>query len=438
MPLIHGKKDVSRSKNIARLIREGKKPSQAAAIAYSIQRKASDNTTARQYDNNGWVEIKGNPISKVGVFPYMGHQISPELEPDKIYQIYRPEEELSSEDTINSFKLLPWTDEHAMLGSQDNDLLPAEQKGIHGVIGEDVYFVDNYLKANLKVFSEKLADLINQGKRELSIGYRCLYDMTPGTYNGMHYDGIQREIRGNHLALVEEGRSGKDVAVLDAFKFTLDSKDLKMAEHLKMEEFENEGHYPEKEGDYSKDESGEEMTLNEIKEFLHLIGQHVDMLMSKEKGEDKFEDDVEAKKINESENMDVEPSDFVHKADITEDEDEVKKELSHEAAEHGDEDMEKGKDYSMDAGIKKYIKEIAQRDNLASRLSVHVGTFDHKDKTLNEVAAYGLKKLGLKAKSGHEVSVLDGYLLGAKAKQAVIAQDSKVNSSLVDAYLKGE
>ena len=41
MPLIKSKSKAARSKNIATEIRAGKKPAQAAAIAYSVQRKAS-------------------------------------------------------------------------------------------------------------------------------------------------------------------------------------------------------------------------------------------------------------------------------------------------------------------------------------------------------------------------------------------------------------
>ena len=39
--------------------------------------------------------------------------------------------------------------------------------------------------------------------RELSCGYYCDLDETPGEYEGQRYDARQRNIRGNHLALVE-------------------------------------------------------------------------------------------------------------------------------------------------------------------------------------------------------------------------------------------
>ena len=62
--------------------------------------------TARVEDINGWQEVKGNPLSKVGVFPYSGKTINlPGLEPDKFYNVLRPAEELSSEECIKSFQL---------------------------------------------------------------------------------------------------------------------------------------------------------------------------------------------------------------------------------------------------------------------------------------------------------------------------------------------
>src|SRR5579859_6086961 len=130
MPLKSGKSEKTISHNIE--VEKNAHPSmsnaQAAAIAYSNARKTGkdelqiaaeydDDTgeTSRIYDGNGWAEIKGNPISKVGVFPYSGAQISPDLDPEQIYNVYRPEEELSNPETIASFKMVPWIDDHAML-----------------------------------------------------------------------------------------------------------------------------------------------------------------------------------------------------------------------------------------------------------------------------------------------------------------------------------
>lgn len=406
-------------------------------ITMSLTQGKSDNArsintpetqSSRQLDVNGWAEIKGNPISKVGVFPYSGSQISAELEPDKIYMVYRPYEELSDPKTIDSFKLIPWTDEHTMIG---DGLTPAEQKGVHGVIGEDIYIEDGYLKGNIKVFSEKLANLINSGKKELSIGYRCIYSPESGLFNGEPYDFVQREIRGNHLALVDEGRSGHEVAVLDHFRFTFDSKELKMADFEK-EDYEDKKGDMSMKADSAKDEG--EMGIAECREMLKKIAERLDAMSSTS---NEFMNNEEAKKVNESENdvEDVQPDDFVDKAKVTDTDEDDKKEKDDEDSEAKDEDEpSKG----MDSSMKRVLREITVRDKLATSLSQHIGAFDHKDKTVAEVARYGAKKLGLQCKRGQEEAALNGFLMGAKPSSiAASAQDSKRAFSQIDAYIKG-
>jgi 8-oxo-dGTP pyrophosphatase MutT (NUDIX family) len=127
---------------------------------YRRIRIGMDVESKRETDTNGWIEVKDNPISKVGIFPYRGYQLGKEYDPDKTYQVYRPEEELNDPECLDSFKLLPWVDDHTMLGPEGSGFTPAEEKGVQGVTGEEIYFRDGTLYANLKLFSNALADLI--------------------------------------------------------------------------------------------------------------------------------------------------------------------------------------------------------------------------------------------------------------------------------------
>lgn len=447
MPLISGKKARTRKgfkHNLKAELKAGKPKKQALAISYAQARESEDDDSildltmdsARTNDINGWAEIKGNPISKVGVFPYSGAQISPELDPDRIYYVYRPEEELADLETIESFKLIPWTDEHAMLGSEDDGLTAAERKGVQGVIGEDVYFEDGYLKANLKIFSNKLKSLIDSGKKELSIGYRCLYDLETGVYNGVRYDAIQRQIRGNHVALVEEGRSGHDVAVLDHFKFTFDTKGLKMADM-------------ENKPDEVKDE-GEEMTLQELIQVVKGLHEKIESLSGKGADEDEEEKEELSKKAAEEgdeagepwneEEDEADPAMFVTKAKLNEDESEEEKEKEAEDEEEKEGDMEKPADAkdTMDSMKRTIFKEMAVRDELVKRLQPHIGVFDHKEKTLDEVAAYAIRRLKVPCTKGHEHAAIEGFLRGARISAPAVAQDSRyLKSDCIDAYLSG-
>lgn len=447
MPLITGKKAKTRrgfQENIRREIHAGKPQKQAVAIAYKEagEDKESINTayadienpqgseSHRKEDINGFVEIKDNPLSKVGVFPYLGEQISSELEPKKIYKVYRPEEELSNQDTIDSFKLLPWTDEHAMLGSGETGLIAAEKKGVHGVIGENVYFQDGYLKGNIKIFSEKLSNLIDLGKKELSIGYRCLYELVSGVYNGEKYDAIQRTIRGNHLALVDEGRSGPNVAVLDHFKFVFDARSFMMA-GLETEIGKDEG----------------EMTLESLATRLGELERAISKLAGKNK--DEMEDPM-----NTEPNLDEKIEEEETKEEMDSDEE---KPESGEMKKPEDEEYCKGeKGKGMDSQIrdlkkqldtmaktfdaKSILAEMSQRNDLANKLSKHIGTFDHADKTLQEVASYGVKKLGIACREGSELDVLSGYFAAKKTSPMSAGLDSKVStkSSYIDKFYNNE
>lgn len=408
MPLTKGSSQNAISSNIAELIRSDHPAKQAEAIAYKEAGK--DGISSRSSDINDWDTIPNNPITKVGVFPYSGKQISPELDPDRIYMVYRPEEELSDPECIASFRLIPWTDEHAMLGAAEKGLLPAEKKGVHGVVGEDVYFdpTDGYLKANLKVFSENMAKLIENGKKELSIGYRCIYDIVSGVYNGQSYDAIQREIRGNHLALVNEGRAGPDVAVLDNFKFTLDNKGLNMSNDTEMK----------KTGDEELESKPPERSMSDLGKMYDELRAGFDTFKA---SVDKFMSAKDlAQPVVEKEEK---------KVDKVLDTDEHKK--------NGDQE----KPGVMDEAEfrKSIIAEISQRDSLAKRVAPFIGTFDHSDKTLAQVAQYSVKKLGLSAIAGQELAVLDGYLAGRKTNVQVASMDARApESSQIDAYLGGK
>ena len=371
----------------------------------------------REYDTNGWFEVKDNPLSKIGIFQYSGGSISPECEQDKIYNVYRPAEELSTEECINSFKLLPWIDNHVMLGSEDEGLTPAESKGIQGVIGEDVYFDGEYLKGNIKVFSEAMSSLIANGKKELSCGYRCRYEYAPGTYDGVAYDYVQREIRGNHLALVENGRMGPDVAVLDHFTFTVDNKELfNMAEEIK--------------------ESGSEkpdMTLEEVHKFLEEVMPKLAKIQELtgqsfgSAGEEAVADEDETKPDGDTEKPDGEAED-------------------EEGAEYGvggqkEEEKEGERGAGMDAAAiaLSVERKIAEKAKLYDKLSKHIGAFDHSEMDLDKMAKYGLNKLGVEAPKESRVTFLNAYLQG-KGVSSAVAMDTTATrkNNFVKRFLEGK
>ena len=172
---------------------------------------------------------------------------------------------------------------------------------MQGVIGEEVYFKNGVLYGNLKLFSENLGELIESGeKRDLSCGYRCRYEIISGTYNGKHYDVIQRDIRGNHLASVTEGRMGPDVAVLDNLNFTFDAKEITMPKEdseLEMKKQADKKSYDDK--DFEKEEGKEtEKEKEEAVGDKHAKDKHA----KDKRAKDEEDDEEEEKRLEKDDN----------------------------------------------------------------------------------------------------------------------------------------
>lgn len=429
MPFASGSSKATFSSNVAELIRSGHSKEQSLAIAYK-KKRGDDGVSAREYDLNGWPEIKGNPLSKVGVFPYYGKNIDPTLEPNKIYMVLRPEEELSNPETIQSFRLLPWVDDHPeeLLGPEEVGRMPTERKRIEGVIGEDVYYDNStgMLRGNLKLFSDSLTGKIDDdGKRELSIGYGCKYELASGMWKGKKYDAIQREIRGNHLATVSQGRMGPDVAVLDKLTFTFDAKDIQMPDTKEK---------PDDQKELSMDDVMSWVKENgpKMSKMQDMMNKHFGAKDGSASEGDPDDTGIAADKAKDEEEKMKEKEAADKKAA---DEAEEKKKDEEKAADKKAADAKAATDAALDARVKaldadvkdwqknafkKVMGEIKRRDSLASQISNFVGAFDSSDMTLAETAAYGVEKLGLKIEAGHEVAALDAFFHNRKPPTAEV------------------
>lgn len=150
-------------------------------------------------------------MSAEGVYLYSGRMIGlPNLDPDKLYSVYRPAEEL--EKAADSFNNVPFIIGHEMIGE---GATPYDQRPASGVL-TNVKYKAGKLYGDLKIWSEKMKNKILSGVKELSLGYKSIYERSRGVFNGQTYDFVQRNLRGNHIALVKNGRMGGEVRVYDA------------------------------------------------------------------------------------------------------------------------------------------------------------------------------------------------------------------------------
>lgn len=176
---------------------------------------AFDRASIRAKDADGRLHIGLNPISKANICEYLGAEIPNHaalgLNPSRRYRLWRHPDELAK--AVATFNNLPVLAAHIPVSAE----APATEQ-IIGTTGTDAAFDGTYLVNTLAFWDQKAIDLIEGDRaRQLSSAYRYTADMTPGvTDEGLQYDGIMRDIGGNHVALVPEGRAGPDVIVGDS------------------------------------------------------------------------------------------------------------------------------------------------------------------------------------------------------------------------------
>lgn len=122
---------------------------------------------------------------------------------------YRPKDEVASPESLASFASKVITFEHPP-SLLDSDNTKNYQIGF---TGSEVVYDDGFVRAVMTITDQDSINRIMRGDaKEVSAGYKVEYDPTPGvTEDGENYDGIQRSISGNHVAVVRRGRAGPQV-----------------------------------------------------------------------------------------------------------------------------------------------------------------------------------------------------------------------------------
>ncbi|QTD91571.1 DUF2213 domain-containing protein [Burkholderia anthina] len=175
---------------------------------------AFDKATVRSFDKDGRMRVSISRISKADVNPYWGREIvggdELGLEPDRVYNVFRPPEEL--EKAAATFNTLPILLVHKHVSADD-----PKKELIIGTTGSNGAFDGQYLTNDLAIWDgEYIEKIESDEQRELSSSYRYKPVVKSGTYNGAQYDIVMTEIIGNHVALVVEGRAGPEVTVADS------------------------------------------------------------------------------------------------------------------------------------------------------------------------------------------------------------------------------
>ena len=157
----------------------------------------------------GYILYTGVPIARIGAQEYGRDEVG--LDGDGVVNVYRDAADVFDPVTIASFEGKIVTDEHPPVMLDETNVMDYIKGTVHNVRRGSGY-ENGYLLADLMVYDPQLNEEIRQGKREVSCGYYLDYVEGP---DGRIY---QKNIRGNHVAIVPKGRAGSRVAIKDSQK----------------------------------------------------------------------------------------------------------------------------------------------------------------------------------------------------------------------------
>lgn len=268
--------------------------------------------------NEGFLLCEGVPIARIGELHYAPGEVPVEPGPDGIIRIDRTPEEVFRPETLASFEGKPVTMDHPV-----EFVTPETWRQLAVGLTQNVRRGEgleaDYILADLLVTDRAAIDAVRAGLREVSCGYDADYEQVePGR-------GVQRNIIGNHVALVERGRCGPRCAIgdkepemakkqstWDRIRAAIKSKDEAALEEA-LEEAETAD--ADGEGDEDKEEeksgkTGDSATLAKIMKTLDAMNKRIG--------------DMEAKLDEKEDDEDGETKDTVLEAETAESNPEAK------------------------------------------------------------------------------------------------------------------
>ncbi|OWT69270.1 hypothetical protein CEY04_27590 [Achromobacter sp. HZ28] len=250
-----------------------------ASGLYTVERLG-----ARQsMTNEGFLLCEGVPIARTGELLYAAGEVPVETGSDGIIHVDRTADEVFRAETMASFEGKPVTMDHPadfVTPETWRQLAVGITRNVRRGDGLD----DDYILADMLITDRSAIDAVRAGLREVSCGYDADYEqIQPGR-------GVQRNIIGNHVALVERGRCGPRCAIGDkepemAKKTWMDKlrAAFKSKDEAAMEEALKEADTTDAEGDEDDDKdkddksgkTGDSVMLGKILKTLDALNKRV-------------------------------------------------------------------------------------------------------------------------------------------------------------------
>ena len=174
--------------------------------------RLSENISRREPE--GYLLCLNVPVARTGTQEYLAeelgiiHNSQFTIHHSGLIPVMRPEEEVFSPETMASFEGMPVTNDHPPEGVDISNIRVLQKGHAHNVRRGSGSESDLLLADLIITDPALIRAILEEGKREISCGYTYELCEENGEY-------VQRQIRGNHVAVVDAGRAGSRVCIKD-------------------------------------------------------------------------------------------------------------------------------------------------------------------------------------------------------------------------------
>lgn len=187
-------------------------PKETMATRVNTNDRQGYSVTQRERTDQGYIKVPGK-VARTGVQQYLAQELQlNDRKPDEVVNVYRPPEEVFAEESLASYENADVTDDHP------SEMVSADtyrQHAVGNTVGPGRPESD-YVVVDMLIKDASAIDAVENGKAELSAGYENEYHYEPGTApDGTPYEYVQRNIRINHIALVDKARAGQEAKLFD-------------------------------------------------------------------------------------------------------------------------------------------------------------------------------------------------------------------------------
>lgn len=167
----------------------------------------------RVYDDmTGFLRVPGR-VARTGVQTYLRSELGLDGNPLEKVNVFRSPEEVFADGYLKSFKDADITNDHHMV---DADSFKSVSVGHSTSEGYKDPEDDSFVICDLIIKDKDVIQKIESGKVELSTGYTAEYVPSKGVYNGIQYDFEQKNLKVNHVAIVDRARAGRQAKIFDS------------------------------------------------------------------------------------------------------------------------------------------------------------------------------------------------------------------------------